>query len=294
MSGRPGPPGPVAGAQGRHTLGAMPEASSPGELTVGLVQLRVDDGEAPEARLSRVLAIIADLAGRADLVILPELWLHGAFATQANIAGAEPLTGSLVGRLSAAAREANIHLHAGSISESPPPGSHWRRPLNTSVVFDPAGRLVAHYRKIHLFGFDGGEAEAFDAGTELVVWDSPWGLIGLATCYDLRFPELFRALVDRGAQAFALPSGWPARRVARWDLLAQARAVENQAFVFGSNCVGTHDRHLMGGRSVVVHPTGEVLARAGSTDEEVLTLPVDMADAVQWRAQFPALRDRRL
>ncbi len=258
------------------------------ELRVAMVQLRITDEESPALRLERVLALIADAAAGADLVVLPELWLTGAFATRAALAAAEPLRGPTFTALSEAASRARVHLLAGSLSESGP------KPYNTAVVFGPHGERLAVYRKIHLFGFDGGEADSFAAGpAQPVVWESPWGRLGLATCYDLRFPEQFRALTDAGAVGFLVPSGWPAKRIARWEVLAQARAVENQAWFLGVNAVGEHAGSVMGGRSVVVDPTGEVVTLGDAEAEEVSVVTIDLDAAARWRSVFPALRDRR-
>ena len=117
--------------------------------------------------------------------------------------------------------------------------------------------------------------------------------LGLATCYDLRSPELFRALLDDGAEVFVVPAAWPAARVAHWTLLGRARAVEDQAFVVQCNTAGTHARTEMGGRSQVVAPNGDVLAEAG-TGEDVLVVDVDLGVVASTREAFPVLGDRRL
>lgn len=257
-------------------------------MRVALIQLSITDEEPMTARLARVQALIVSLRGRADLVVLPELWLTGAFATRAAINAAEPLDGPTLAAMAAAARDAGLYVLAGSLSEQ------GAKPFNTAVVFGPDGGREAVYRKIHLFGFDGGEAEAFGAGDPVpVVWDSPWGRFGLATCYDLRFPELFRGLIDAGAVGFLVPTGWPQRRIPRWDVLVRARAIENQAWLVGVNAVGSHAGFAMGGHSVVVDPTGEVLLEMAG-DEQVSIVDIDPARAAQWRAEFPALHDRRM
>lgn len=117
--------------------------------------------------------------------------------------------------------------------------------------------------------------------------------VGLSTCYDLRFPELYRKQVDEDAQVFIIPAAWPAARVAAWRTLLQARAIENQVFVVACNTAGTHANTEMGGNSAVISPTGEVLAEAGR-GERVLTLDIDLADVAAARESFPVLADRRL
>jgi predicted amidohydrolase len=256
-------------------------------MRVSLVQLRVDDAEPREQRIDRAQALVAAERGHADLVVLPELWVDGPFATAAAIAGAEPLDGPIVSAMARLAGRAGVLLHAGSFAETNPRAPD--RPFNTSVLCTVDGHRLAKYRKLHLFGFDSGEAASFSAGAHPVS-AGPWGL---ATCYDLRFPELFRDLVDRGALAFLVATGWPAARIEHWTALARARAIEDQAWFIGANSVGVNGGVLLGGRSLVVAPTGEVVAQAGASGEEVLRVEVDLAAAEQCREQFPVLRDRR-
>jgi predicted amidohydrolase len=231
---------------------------------------------------------VRDQAG-ADLVVLPELWTTGAFAYEGFAKEAEPLEGPTCEVMAKAASDAGVWLHAGSIPERDPEGPLY----NTSLVFSPSGELAAAYRKIHRFGFDKGEAVLMGAGTELVTVRLPGTTLGLATCYDLRFPELFRGLVDAGAETFVVPAGWPERRRSHWTLLAQARAVENQAYVLACGTGGTHAGVPQAGHSIVVDPWGEVLAEAGP-GEEVLTVDIDPAKVAATREQFPALKDRLL
>ncbi|GGQ03192.1 hydrolase [Streptomyces pseudogriseolus] len=233
-------------------------------------------------------ALVRDQAG-ADLVVLPELWTTGAFAYEAFGTGAEPLEGPTHEAMAKAASEAGVWLHAGSVPERAADGTLY----NTSLVFSPSGELAASYRKIHRFGFDKGEAVLMGAGEDLVTVRLPDTVVGVATCYDLRFPELFRGLVDAGAETFVVPAGWPERRRAHWTLLARARAVENQAYVLACGTAGTHAGVPQAGHSVVVDPWGEVLAEAGS-GEEVLTVDFDPATVAGTRDRFPALKDRVL
>ncbi|WP_437045795.1 carbon-nitrogen family hydrolase [Streptomyces sp. enrichment culture] len=257
-------------------------------MRASLIQLAVDEGEPVASRRRRVAALVREQEG-ADLVVLPELWTTGAFAFEEFDAGAEPLRGPTYEAMAEAARDAGVWLHAGSIPERDPDGSLY----NTSLVLSPSGDLAAAYRKIHRFGFDKGEAVLMGAGRELVTVRLPGTTLGVATCYDLRFPELFRGLVDAGAEILAVPAGWPERRRSHWTLLARARAVENQAFVLACGTAGTHAGVPQAGHSVVVDPWGEVLAQAGP-DEQVLTVEFDPASVAGTRERFPVLRDRVL
>ncbi|GGZ88672.1 carbon-nitrogen family hydrolase [Streptomyces bluensis] len=276
-------------------------------MRASLIQIGVDEGESVDSRRRRAASLVREQSG-ADLVVLPELWTTGAFAYEEFATEAEPLQGLTYEVMAEAARDAGVWLHAGSIPEKTasdsgsaagagPHGSLY----NTSLIFSPSGELAAAYRKIHRFGFDKGEAVLMGAGAELVTVRLPGpattpGLattLGLATCYDLRFPELFRGLVDAGAEILVIPAGWPERRRSHWTLLAQARAVENQAYVLACGTAGSHAGVPQAGHSIVVDPWGEVLGEAGS-GEEVLTVEFDPGKVAATREQFPALKDRML
>ncbi|MFC6596804.1 carbon-nitrogen family hydrolase [Kitasatospora paranensis] len=257
-------------------------------MRASLIQLAVSDSEPPAERRARAAALVR-AQDAADLVVLPELWPVGGFAYEAWSTGAEPLDGPTAEAMSAAARAAGVWLHAGSIVERDPDGPIY----NTSLLFAPDGELTHTYRKIHRFGFDSGEAVAMGAGQEIVTADTAVGRLGLATCYDLRFPELFRALLDDGAELLVVPAAWPERRREHWTLLARARAVEEQAFVLACNTAGTHSGVPQAGHSLVVDPWGRVLAEAGP-DEEVVSVDFDPAEVGKARADFPVHRDRLL
>ncbi len=256
---------------------------------VALIQLDCSTREPVGDRVTRTLGLIEQAAPDADLVMLPELWHVGAFDVEAARVHAQPIDGPLVEALATVAAEHGIWLHGGSFAEVAPDGRHY----NTSVLFGPDGRLVASYRKIHLFGFDGGETVLMSAGEELVVVDTPLGATALATCYDLRFPELFRGLTAAGATTVLLTSGWPSPRIEHWDVLTRARAIEDQVWFIACNEVGEQPGITLGGHSVVVDPKGTVVGRAGES-EEVLLVTVEPELSDQWRAQFPVLQDIRL
>ena len=269
-------------------------------MKVALIQLAYGDDESVADRLVRVSALVREQRGH-DLVVLPELWAAGGFDYRHWQERAETTQGAVVQAMSLAAREAGVTLHAGSIVETTSGaavGRDGKDLWNTSLVFGPDGALVATYRKIHRFGFGAGEPRLREAGEELVMMDLPDGgsgtvRAGLSTCYDLRFPELYRAQLDLGATLFVIPAAWPRPRVQHWTLLAHARAIENQCVVIACNTAGTHSGHEMGGHSQVVSPTGEALAMAG-TGEEVLSVDIDMSAVDAWRTSFPVLDDRRI
>ncbi|WP_369390672.1 carbon-nitrogen family hydrolase [Streptomyces sp. CG1] len=257
-------------------------------MRASLIQIAVNEDESVDSRRQRVAALVRQQSG-ADLVVLPELWTTGAFAYEEFGREAEPLEGPTYEVMAKAASDAGVWLHAGSIPERDPDGPLY----NTSLIFSPSGELAAAYRKIHRFGFDKGEAVLMGAGRDPVTVRLPGTTLGVATCYDLRFPELFRSLVDAGAETLVIPAGWPERRRAHWTLLAQARAVENQAFVLACGTAGTHAGVPQAGHSIVVDPWGEVLAEAGP-DEQILSVDFDPAKVATTREQFPALKDRVL
>jgi predicted amidohydrolase len=270
-------------------------------MRVHVLQVAYGDDEPVAARVERVAELVESQSG-ADLVVLPELWAPTGMGYRGWVAAAEPVEGPTVDAIARAARKIGATVHAGSILEQAAPGAsdlgpQGRGRWNTSVLIGPDGQVQATYRKIHRFGFAQGEPTLIEAGTDLVTADletaaGPFRL-GLATCYDLRFPELFRGLLDAGASAFVIPAAWPARRVEHWTLLGRARAVENQCVVIQCNTGGTHAGVPMGGHSQVVSATGEVLAEAGD-GEEVLVVDLDPEAITGWRQSFPVLADRRL
>lgn len=256
--------------------------------SVALVQLAQDTAtEPPAARVDRAIDLTRAACAGADLVVLPELWLAGAFDIHASKEYAEPLDGPLVAAFSDIAAQERTWLHMGSFPERDADG----HTFNTSVLFDPDGTIAATYRKVHLFGFDGGEPSVMSAGEDYVVVDTPLGKTGLATCYDLRFPEQFRALVDAGAESFLITSGWPTKRIEHWRVLLRARAIEDLAWVVAANGVGTQDGTELGGYSAIIDPLGEVVVEADGS-QQILTGEVQVSKAQQWRDTFPALGDR--
>jgi predicted amidohydrolase len=222
-----------------------------------------------------------------DLVVLPE-----AFARDFGEAGsdvspyAEALDGPFATELAAVAAEHNTTVVAGMFETSP----HQARPYNTLLV---RGGATAFYRKIHLYdSFGYRESEALTAGAVAPVLVELAGFrLGLMTCYDLRFPELARILVDHGAEVLVVPSAWVAgpRKVEHWRILARARAIENTVFVVAAAQPGPR----YSGHSLVVDPLGDVLAEAGE-EAGVLRATLDRSVLEEARRTNPSLANRRL
>ncbi|GAA2003672.1 nitrilase-related carbon-nitrogen hydrolase [Brevibacterium samyangense] len=284
-------------------------------MRVSGIQLAYTDDESVEDRITRVCALVR-AQHDVDLVVLPELWSAGGFSYREWGTRAETVEdGPTVTALKQAAKDLGAYVHAGSIIEATPEAldrirAHGhdmtampvlpdgeRGIWNTSVLIDPTGEVVATYRKIHRFGFGNGEPKLLEAGEDIVTVPIEVGgrtvTLGLATCYDFRFPELFRALLDAGTEVAVVPAAWPAPRVREWSLMARARAVEDEIAVVAVNTAGYHARTQMGGHSVILDASGTELAQAG-VDETVLTADIDIDAIHARRAAFPVLRDRRL
>ena len=258
-------------------------------VRVAACQVEVDHDAPFAERVERVAELVGGQRD-CDLVVLPELWASGAFRFDRFEAEAQEADGSLVTAMGDAARAAGAWLHAGSFVERAEDG----RLFNTSLLFDDAGRLQATYRKVHLFGFRDGESTVLDGGGDVVTCPTPFGVVGLSTCYDLRFPELYRRLVDAGAVLALVPAAWPERRIAHWQVLTRARAIEDQLLVVAVNTVGLQGKVRLGGLTVVVDAWGDVLAEAGPSEAEVLHVDLDPVEVDAVRERFPVLGDRRL
>ncbi|MGW1543409.1 carbon-nitrogen family hydrolase [Streptomyces sp. NPDC002309] len=257
-------------------------------MRASLIQLSVDASDSADERRRRAASLVRSRAGD-DLVVLPELWAAGAWSYDGWDRDAEALDGPTAEAMSDAARRAGVWLHAGSLVERDRDGTLY----NTALLFDPAGDLRGHYRKIHRYGFDTGEATLMGGGHDIVTVPTDLGVVGLAVCYDLRFPELFRGLLDAGAELIVVPAAWPATRLAHWRLLTRTRALEEQVFLLACCATGTHGGMRQAGHSVVVDPWGTVLGEAGA-DAETLTVDCDLAEVARIRAELPVLRDRVL
>ena len=253
-------------------------------LTIALAQMDVLTGQ-PEANLARVRDFAAQArdAG-ADLLLLPELWFNGYDLERAE-ERATPLGEGGFAHMARLAREFGLHL-AGSLLER-----HDGGVSNTAVLYAPDGTLLGSYRKIHRFRLMQ-EHRYLAPGDRATLCPTPWGPTGLAICYDLRFPELFRVMALAGAVLFLVPAQWPVRRVEAWLLLARARAAENELIVAACNRVGNDGQATFPGRSVVVDPWGNVLVE-GDDREGLLIARADLREIRKARRYLTVYEDRR-
>lgn len=268
-------------------------------MNVALAQLQVEP-ENRQKNTSRALDAIESAASRGvDLVVLPELFTVGYFAFDSYAQTAEPLDGETVTAVQEAAADHGIAVLAGSFVEDldvstrrgfeTPAGEGY---ANTSVFVDRTGERRGVYRKQHLFGYGSAEQELLTPGESLSVVEFEGFTIGTTTCYDLRFPELYRRLVDAGVTLVLVPSAWPYPRVEHWSVLPRARAIENLWYVVAVNGVGEFSDAELLGRSTAYDPWGTVIAGLGENEGQV-TARLDPAAVDQRREEFPALEDRR-
>ena len=250
-----------------------------------LVQLDIA-WENRDANISRVNELLAGASiNRGDLVILPELFDSGF---SLNIEITNDANGATADAIAQLALRLGVTVH-GSRTVIGPDG----KGRNQACVVDPDGITIAMYDKIHPFSF-GREPECFTGGAEVMTYRWVAGgepmVVCPAICYDLRFPELFRAGLAQGAECFVLGANWPRERAAHWRSLLIARAIENQAYVLGVNRIGDDPHLSYAGGSLAIDPLGEVLLEMGET-EGVGSVEIDPGQVRDWREQFPAWKD---
>ncbi len=222
---------------------------------------------------------------QADLIVLPELWNCGY--DLANLPRlAQTLNGPIVIRLKELAKKHRLFIFAGSIAEKKD-----RTFYNTALAIDSKGNLVGKYRKIHLFPLGFEEDKFFSGGEDWGLIETPWGMIGIVICYDLRFPELVRNLVLRGARIIIVPSQWPESAIDHWVTLCKARAIENQVYIIGANRTGLDGTIQYSGKSLIVSPWGNVIIQ-GKDNPEVLIADIDTEEIEKARETLPDLSCR--
>ena len=226
-----------------------------------------------------------------DLIILPEVFNSGVGQGQLQALAEFIPDGVTTGLMSNLASKNNVNIVAGSYIEKCPDGKF----RNTSVVFNRSGSIAGKYQKIHMFSYYGSrEGELITPGNSCMVVETDIGKIGLSICYDLRFPELYRALAYAGAEIIVCPAAWPYPRLEHWLTLNKARAIENQVYFISVNQAGkAGDNRVNLGHSMIINPWGDVVASAGG-DEGVMMAEIDLDMIKKLREEFPVLNDRNL
>lgn len=275
------------------------EVATPGVVRAAAMQM--SSGADVDANLDTVDGMLVEAAAQdIAIVVLPENFAIMGLRDEDKLEHAEdPGSGPIQAFLAGAAKKHKLWVVAGSL---PLKSQHPHKCYGASIVFDSDGNASPVYRKIHLFDVDlpGGveryrESDTMAAGQEPVVVATPVGQLGLTICYDLRFPEYFRRLVDDGATAFSVPAAFTAATgEAHWHTLLRARAIENLAYVIAA---GQHGIHPNGrrtyGHSAIIDPWGRVIAER-ETGDGLVVAEIDTASPAELREKFPVLRHRRL
>ncbi len=259
-------------------------------LTVSIAQMCVAVSE-PEVNLQRAEAWIAEASRRgSDVICFPEMWTTGFnWVNNERMAAAQDL---VIDRVAKMAKSYGIWINGSMLALN-----EAGKVSNTSILFNAAGEQAGVYRKTHLFSLLNEDVH-MAPGDHFTVVDSPWGRLGLAVCYDIRFPEMFRTYALQGVEIVFCPMAFPYPRLDHWKILVRARAIENQMFIAGINHVGSEDFGADGvvtyfGDSVIIDPWGRTVIEAGETDEMLLTATIHMDQVKEIRAKMTVLKDRR-
>ena len=252
---------------------------------VSVIQMDIKLGEL-RSNLDKALKLTEKALNKdSDLIILPEMWPTG-FDYQALESYEPSYYKDILSLIANLADKGKAYIVAGSMAEIED-GNFY----NTSFAVDPFGKILGGYRKVHLFK-ELKEDKFFTPGDKAFAVDTKVGKLGIAVCYDLRFPEIFRTEALAGAEIICVPAEFPKPRLEHWLTLLQARAIENQCFIVGANRVGKTGKIEYFGNSVIFGPYGECLGEAGKK-EEVLTADIDLDTVSETRERLPSLRERR-
>ena len=265
---------------------------------VKVAAVQLSSGTNVAANVDAALALVeAAVALGATYIQLPEYFNYlGPARTYAQFA--ESIPGPTINRMADLARSRGVTLHVGSVLER----SSDITSYNTSVIIDPAGHIVATYRKVHLFDVNvpgavvHRESDGIVPGNELVIANLAAFRLGLSICFDVRFPEMYRVLGARGAQVLAIPAAFNASTgAAHWEILVRSRAIENHTFVIAAAQVGRTPEGIdTFGHSLIVDPWGVILAEAKSNGPEVIVAELDIKEVARRREQIDVMNLRRL
>lgn len=263
------------------------------KLKIGLIQMKVEDNK--KQNLMKASQLVTKITiEKPDIVILPEMFSCPYVAYNFPIYAEEEGDYSF-SFLSSIAKTNNIYLVAGSIPEK-----EKDKIYNTSYVFDREGKLIGKHRKVHLFDINiknkqkFKESDTLTGGDNVTVFDTEFGKIGLCICYDIRFPELSRLMVDKGAKAIIIPASFNLTTgPAHWHTLFKSRAIDNQVFTIGCSPARDYNSpYISYGHSLITSPFGEILCELDES-ENLITYSIDLDYVDQVREELPLLRHRR-
>ncbi len=239
------------------------------------------------ANHARVLALFerADFAA-GSLVVLPEMFATG-FNTMSPSVTSDSAENATQTFLAETACAFGVYLMAGVVVNGKA-----GKGRNESHTYNPQGELVARYCKLHPFTY-GGEAANYEAGKDVVIFNWQGFSVSPFICFDLRFPEVFRAATQRGANLITVIASWPGTRISHWNALLKARAIENQAYVIGVNRCGSDPKFSYPGCTQIIDPSGEIIADAGA-HENIISAEISLEHVTEYRAKLPFLADIRL
>lgn len=257
------------------------------KLKIAIAQMAIALGQ-PEVNQATVKKYAQQAAAaEADVLVLPEMWSTGyAFEQLTTIADQGGARSQ--GFLSEIARQYQLNIVGGSVATQQ--GTSY---YNTMYVVDDQGQRVSSYHKAHLFGLMA-EEQYLAAGEQINTFTLAGVPAAGVICYDIRFPEWLRTMMAQGPQQILyVVAEWPIQRIAQWQILLQARAIENQTFVVAANRVGHDANNQFGGRSLVIDPLGQIIQQADDNDKALLVVTIDTADEQAVRGQIPVFHDRR-
>jgi len=254
------------------------------KLMISLGQMNIALGD-PRKNLATAEEYITEAAHRkSHLIILPELWSTGYALDRAKELS-NPLNVGMFAQVATLATQNRLSI-VGSMLEK-----RGLEVTNSAAFFAPNGRMLGVYRKMHLFRLME-EDRWLQAGSAPLLMELPWGMTGLAICYDLRFPELFRRYAVQGAKLIIVPAEWPIERIDHWRTLLIARAIENQCYIAATNAVGMVGDKNFGGHSMIVDPWGKIVVEYGETPGlATAEIDIDYVDVI--RNRIPVFEDRR-
>lgn len=249
-------------------------------------EIEWEDRDVNFARVRELLSGVRIVSG--SLLVLPEMFSVGFSFDVKRAADARRETELFLIDL---ARRHECYVIGGLARKLSPEDDSEFEAANEALVVSPSGSVLESYRKLHPFSL-AGENEHFAPGEGIAVVECGSFQVAPFICYDLRFPEAFRAATELGAEILVVIANWPTARIDHWTTLLKARAIENQAYVIGVNRTGTDPSHSYPGRSIILDPQGRVLAELGSAPG-LVRAKAEHATLLDWRAAFPALKDRR-